>query len=271
MPAAAIRRNELPLGDSVPVLGQGTSHLGKDEDRWDHEVAALQLGLDLGLTLIDTSEAYGDGAAEELVGDAIAGRRDEVFLITKVRPLHAARRQIAVACEQSLRRLDTDWIDLYLLDSRGFELLDETLDGLAELMRREMIAAWGVCNFALPDLEELVRIGDGVHLQTDEVPYNFAQRDIELDLLPWCRERNLPILACSPLGQGRLLRDPALGRVARRHGATPAQVALAWVVQHEGVTAISRASEPGHVKENRGALDIALTAEDLAELAGVPR
>ncbi len=264
--AAAVKRIELPLGDSIPVLGQGTWHFGEDPARWDDEVAALQLGLDLGLTVIDTGEMYGDGAAEELVGDAIDGRRDDVFLVTKVSPAHFRDGEMALACEKSLRRLGTEWIDLYLLHSRGFQLLDETLDALAELERLEKISCWGVSNFGVPDLRELIQVRDGVHVQTDQVPYNLARRDVESDLLPWCRTRGIPVMACSPFEQGQLPSQPRLRRVAERHGATPAQVALAWVVGREGVAAIARARTPEHVRENRAALDLRLTPDDLTDL-----
>jgi aryl-alcohol dehydrogenase-like predicted oxidoreductase len=263
---SAIRRIDLPLGDSIPVLGQGTLGLGGDPDRWDAEVAALQLGLDLGMTLVETGEMYGNGAAEELVGDALVGRRDEVFLVTKVGPAHASRREIGVACEQSLRRLGTEWIDLYLLHTRGFDLPDETLESLDDLLRREMVSLFGVSHYSVPDLEELVRVRDGVHLQIDEVPYNLMRRGVERELLPWCRTRGIPILACSPLEHGALVTDPALQRIAQRHGATPAQVALAWLVGQPQVSAIARATSLDHVRENRGALDLHFTREDYAEL-----
>jgi diketogulonate reductase-like aldo/keto reductase len=266
--ATQVRRVTLPLGDSIPVLGQGSLHLGEDEDRWDDEVAALQLGLDLGLTVIDTSEAYGDGAAEDLVGDAIGGRRDDVFLVSQVRPSHFGPREMPLACEKSLRRLGTEWIDLYLLQSRGFELLDETLDALDELVRLEKISLWGVSHFGLRDLEELVQVRDGVHVQVDQVPYNLARRGVESGVLPWCRRRGIPLMACSPIEQGQLLARPALHKVAQRHGATPAQVALAWVIGHEGVMTLPRAASPEHVQENHGALSLELTPDDSIELDG---
>ncbi len=199
MTATSIRRLDLPLGESIPVLGQGTAGMGEDPERWDAEVTALQLGFDLGMTLVETGEMYGNGAAEELVGDALVGRRDDVFLVTKVGPAHASRREIAVACEQSLQRLRTAWIDLYLLHGRGFELLDETLEGLDELLRMGKISFFGVSLFSVANLEELTQVRDGVHVQTDEVPYNLLRRGIELDLLPWCRARGIPVMACSPV------------------------------------------------------------------------
>jgi len=266
MTATSIRRLDLPLGESIPVLGQGTAGMGEDPERWDAEVTALQLGFDLGMTLVETGEMYGNGAAEELVGDALVGRRDDVFLVTKVGPAHASRREIAVACEQSLQRLRTAWIDLYLLHGRGFELLDETLEGLDELLRMGKISFFGVSLFSVANLEELTHVRDGVHVQTDEVPYNLLRRGIELDLLPWCRARGIPVMACSPLERGELAGDPVLRRIAQRHAATPAQVALAWLIGQPAVSAIARATTLDHVRENRGALDVHLTPEDVAEL-----
>ena len=264
--ATRLRTIDLPSGASIPVLCQGTAHAGRDEARWDDEVAALQLGLDLGATSIDTSEAYGAGKAEELVGDAIAGRREEVFLVSHVQPSHFGQRTMAVACEQSLHRLGTDFIDLYLLHSRGFELLDETLEALADLVRLEKIGAWGVSHFGLHDLIELVQVGEGVHVQVDQLPYSLARRGIESGLLAWCRSRGIPVMACSPLEQGRLLGHDDLRSVADRNRATPAQVALAWVLGHEGVVAVSASSSLEHVRENVGAVDLRLTEEDLSDL-----
>lgn len=268
MAASGVRNLSLPLGESIPVLGQGTWHLAEQPDRWDVEVASLRLGLDLGLRLIDTAEMYADGAAEELVGEAIDGRRDEVFLVTKVLPSHATRREAILACERSLRRLGTDWIDLYLLHWRGFTLLEETLDAFAQLVDAGKITFWGVSNFDVSDMEELMATPGGLRVQTDQVLYNLSRRGIEWNLLPWCRAGALPVMAYSPIEQGRLLDHPVLGRVAERHGATPAQVALAWVLHQDGVCAIPRAGTPDHVRENRAALDLVLTADDLRTLAG---
>jgi len=268
MAASGVRTLSLPLGESIPVLGQGTWHLAEQPDRRDVELASLRLGLDLGLRLIDTAEMYADGAAEELVGEAIDGRRDEVFLVTKVLPSHATRREAILACERSLRRLGTDWIDLYLLHWRGVTLLEETLDAFAQLVEVGKIKFWGVSNFDVSDMEELMATPGGPRAQTDQVLYNLSRRGIEWNLLPWCRAGALPVMAYSPIEQGRLLDHPVLGRVAERHGATPAQVALAWVLHQDGVCAIPRAGTPGHVRENRAALDLILTADDLRMLAG---
>ena len=266
MAASNVRTVTLPLGDAIPVMGQGTWHFAEDEDRWDLEVAALRLGVDLGLTLIDTAEMYGDGRAEELVGEAIEGRRDQVFLVTKVLPSHATRTEMPLACDRSLRRLGTDRIDLYLLHWRGFTLLEETVDAFDALVDAEKIVYWGVSNFDVADLEELMNVPGGPHLQTDQVLYNLAHRGIEWDLMPWCEARGLPLMAYSPIEQGELLGAPALRSVAERHGATPAQVALAWVLHHDLVNAIPRAGTPDHVRENRAALDLRLTRQDLAAL-----
>jgi diketogulonate reductase-like aldo/keto reductase len=230
------------------------------------EVAALQVGLDLGMTLIDTAEMYGNGAAEELVGEAVAGRRDEVFLVSKVLPSNATRRGTVTACERSLRRLRTDRLDLYLLHWRGPTPFEETLAVFEELVQAGKVRYWGVSNFDPDDMEELVGVPGGGSAATDQVLYNLTRRGIEYDLLPWCREHNIPIMAYSPIEQGRLLSHPELKKVAARRDATLAQVALAWVLTREGVLPIPKAGTPEHVRENRAALDVRLTKEDLATL-----
>ena len=264
MSAGAIRTVNLPSDEAVPVLGHGTWGLAEGaHDRAD-EVAALRLGLDLGMTLIDTAEMYADGGAEELVGEALAGRRNEVFLVSKVLPRNATRHGTVAACERSLRRLKTDRLDLYLLHWRGGPSLEETLDAFATLVRAGKIRHWGVSNFYVSDMEELTGIPGGSAVQTDQVLYNLTRRGIEHDLLPWCRQRKVPIMAYSPIEQGRMLSQPALEIVAARHGATPAQVALAWLVRQDGIIVIPRAGTPEHVRENRGALGLRLTNQDLA-------
>jgi diketogulonate reductase-like aldo/keto reductase len=232
----------------------------------DVEISALRLGLDLGMQLVDTAEMYADGAAETLVGRAIAGRRDEVFLVDKVLPHHATARGTVAACHASLRRLGTDRIDLYLLHWRGPVPLNETLAGFAELISDGLIRYWGVSNFDVDDLAELARLRGGGSLQTDQVLYNLTRRGIEWDLLPQCQQAGLPIMAYSPIEQGRMLGHPVLGAIAAQHDVTPAQVALAWVLGHDLVTAIPRAGTPHHVQENRDALAVRLTADDLAAL-----
>jgi diketogulonate reductase-like aldo/keto reductase len=261
-----MRTTKLPSGEAVPVLGQGTWGMGEDPGRRQEEIAALQSGLDSGMTLIDTAEMYGDGAAEEVLGEAIRGRRDDAFLVSKVLPHNASRGGTIEACEQSLRRLGTDCIDLYLLHWRGNVPLAETLEAFEQLQRAGKIRHWGVSNFDADDMAELFRLGAGPAVATDQVLYNLTRRGIEYDLLPWCRQRAVPVMAYSPLEQNRLLGKPELRRVADRHGATPAQVALAWVVRGDGVIAIPKAATPSHVEQNRRALDLVLSAEDLAAL-----
>ena len=266
MSAASVRTARLPSGEAMPALGQGTWYMGDDPRRRADEIAALRLGLDLGMTLIDTAEMYGNGAAEELVAEAIAGRREEVFLVSKVLPGNATRRGTIAACERSLQRLRTDRLDLYLLHWRGGTPLQETLGAFATLVRAGKIRHFGVSNLGVSDLEELWSLEGGAAAATDQVLYNLTRRGIERDLLPWCRERGVPIMAYSPIEQGRLLRRPELQAVAARHGATPAQAALAWLLRHDDVIAIPKASDARHVRENRAALDLRLTAEDLAAL-----
>src|ERR1700730_17948723 len=261
--SSPVRTTLLPSGAAVPVLGQGTWHMAEEPRRRDQEIAALRFGIDLALTLIDTAEMYADGGAEELVGEAIAGRRHEVFLVSKVLPSHATRRGTIAACERSLRRLATDRLDLYLLHWREKVPLEETVEAFHSLSRAGKIRYWGVSNFDLSDMQELVEVPGGDAVQTNQVLYNLTRRGIEYDLLPWCRQRALPIMAYSPIEQGRLLGHSTLQLIADQHDATPAQIALAWVLRQEGVIAIPRASKPEHVEENRAALGIRLTQNDL--------
>jgi diketogulonate reductase-like aldo/keto reductase len=240
--------------------------MGENPKKRAYEIAALRLGIQYGMTLIDTAEMYGDGASEELIGEAIEGRRKEVFLVSKVLPHHATRIGTIDACERSLLRLGTDHLDLYLLHWRGTVPLAETLAGFADLMRAGKIRRWGVSNFDTADMEELVSLPGGDEVATNQVLYNLTRRGIEYDLLPRCEQRNIPIMAYSPIEQGRLLKDPVLMAIGALHNATPAQVALAWVLRRERMIAIPKAGTPEHVKENREALDIDLTEDDLAEL-----
>jgi len=260
------RTVSLPSGEAIPALGQGTWHMAEDPRRRKEEIGALRFGIDLGMTLIDTAEMYADGAAEQLVGEAIEGFRDDVFLVSKVLPHHATVRGTIEACERSLARLGVDELDLYLLHWRGAVPLEETLEAFDTLVGAGKIRNWGVSNFDLPDMEELVNLPEGNSVSTDQVLYNLEHRGIEFDLLPWCERDQVPIMAYSPIEQGELLRHPVLTSVAARHEATPAQAALAWVLRHENVCAIPRATKSLHVRENRGALDIRLSAADLAEL-----
>lgn len=263
---ADVRTTRLPSGEAVPVLGQGTWHFGEGRHTPEEEIAGLRLGLDLGLALIDTAEMYGDGAAEELIGEAIAGRRDDVFLVSKVLPNHATRHGTIAACDRSLRRLRTDRLDLYLLHWRGSVPLGETVNAFERLLHSGKIRYWGVSNFDVADMEDLESVSNETTAATDQVLYNLMRRGIEYDLLPWCRERNMPIMAYSPIEQGRIVRHRVLQNLAELHGATPAQVALAWVIRQDGVIAIPKAGTPAHVRENRAALDISLRDEDLEVL-----
>jgi diketogulonate reductase-like aldo/keto reductase len=230
------------------------------------EIAALRFALDLGMTLIDTAEMYGDGAAEELVGEAIESRRDEVFLVSKVLPDHADRRGTIAACEGSLRRLRTNRIDLYLLHWRGRIPLDETIEAFESLVDADKIRYWGVSNFDISDMKELVDLSGGANVTTDQVLYNLTQRRIEYDLMPWCMNLGIPIMAYSPIEQGRLLSHPIVRHIAARHSAKPAQIALAWALRMDKIIAIPRATVREHVRENRAAVDIKLSAQDLADL-----
>jgi diketogulonate reductase-like aldo/keto reductase len=264
--APTLRSATLPAGEPIPVLGQGTWHFAENGARRDQEIAALRRGLDLGMSVIDTAEMYAGGAAEELVGEAIYDRRDEAFLVSKVLPQHASRDGVLAACEGSLRRLGTDRLDLYLLHWRGTIPLEETVSGFRALVARGLIRHWGVSNFGVADMSELRIVDEADDVATDQVLYNLTRRGIEYDLLPWCQTRGIPVMAYSPIEQGRLLRHPMLGAIAREHGATPAQIALAWVLDHEDVVAIPRASTPEHVEENRAAHDLRLTAQDIFRL-----
>lgn len=254
-----------PDGATTPALGMGTWHMGERGGDHAAEVAALRLGLDLGLSVIDTAEMYGDGGAEEVVAEAIAGRRDDVFLVSKAYPQNAGRASLPQACARSLKRLATDRLDLYLLHWRGGIPLHETVEAMERLVREGKIRRWGVSNLDVDDLEEL---GPAIrHCATDQVLWNLEARGVEFDLLPFCAARNMPVMAYSPLGQGgALLRDPALAEVARRHGVTPAQVALAFVLRRPGVLAIPKATDPAHLRENVAARALRLGAEDLATL-----
>jgi diketogulonate reductase-like aldo/keto reductase len=256
----------LPTGQRVAALGQGTWHIGDDTRTRQAEIAAIRRGIDLGLTLIDTAEMYGDGRSEELVGEAIAGRRDEIFLVSKVYPHNASRRSMQKSCDASLRRLRADAIDLYLLHWPGSVPLAETVEAFDSLQRAGKIRHWGVSNFDTEGMQELWRTPGGTAAQTNQVLYNLGERGIEWDLLPWLREHRLPLMAYSPFDEGRLLRNPALVKFAHKHGMTPAQVALAWLLAQEGVIAIPKAGSVKRVEENAGALSHPLSAGQLEEL-----
>jgi diketogulonate reductase-like aldo/keto reductase len=262
-----MRRARFPDGTEVPALGQGTWHMGESARDAKREADALRLGLDLGLALIDKAEMYADGASEAIVAEAIAGRRDEVFLVTKVVPHNATRRGVAAACSRSLKRLRTDRIDLYLLHWPGAVPLEETVAGFEALRVGGKIIRWGVSNFDTDEMETLRALPDGAACATDQVLYNPERRGIEFDLLPWCAAHAMPAMAYSPVGQGgRLLRNPALAAVAKRHDATPAQVAIAWTLRQPGVISIPKAADPAHVRANAAAAALTLDAGDLAAI-----
>jgi diketogulonate reductase-like aldo/keto reductase len=247
-------------------LGLGTWHMGEDASRRAAEVAALRLGLDLGMKVVDTAEMYGDGGAERVVGEAIRGRRHDVFVVTKFYPHHAARAALAKACDGSLSRLAIDAIDLYLLHWPGSVPLEETVEALERLVDAGKIRRWGVSNFDVAELEALVRVPAGDRVAADQVLYNLPRRGIEYDLLEWCSARSVAVMAYSPLDEGALGAHPALRPLARRLDCTPAQLALAWVLRKPGVVAIPKASNPVHVRANAHALELALDPGILALL-----
>jgi diketogulonate reductase-like aldo/keto reductase len=260
----------LPNGEAVPAFGQGTWHMGEDRHRAAAEEAALKLGIELGMTLIDTAEMYGSGVAEEIVARASAGVRDRLFIVSKVLPYNASQKGVIEACERSLKRLQTDRIDLYLLHWRGSVPLAETLAGFARLQRDGKIRHHGVSNFNTDDMKEWVALGggpgDGAAVASNQILYNLGRRGPEYDLIPWCRERKISIMAYSPLEQGRILGNRALVEVAAKHGASAAQVALAWLLRQDGMIVIPKATGEAHVRDNRAALEITLTDDDLAAL-----
>ena len=247
----ALRTVTLPHGEIIPALGQGTWHMAEDPRRRTDEIAALRLGIDLGMSLIDTAEMYADGDAEVLVGETIKGRREQVFLVSKVLPHHATVRGTIEACDGSLLRLGVDVIDLYLLHWRGPIPLEETVEAFGRLRDAGKIGSWGVSNFDLSDMQDLIDIPGGGQVSTNQVLYNLEYRGIEYDLLPWCERGGLPIMSYSPIEQARVLDHPVLKSVAARRHATPAQVALAWVLRKDNVCAIPRASHPAHVRLRR--------------------
>lgn len=256
----------LPGGEKVAALGQGTWNMGDSSRRRKEEVAALKLGFDLGMTLVDTAEMYASGGAEEVIAEAIAGRRDEIFIVSKVMPQNASRRGTIAACEKSLKRLKVDSIDLYLLHWPGSSPFSETLEGFTALTNSGKIRYWGVSNFDQREMEEVIALSGGGAVATDQVMYNLNRRGIEFSLTGWCEKHHIPIMAYSPLDQGKLLRSPAVENIADRHSATAAQVALAWVLRQTNMIVIPKAGSEAHVRENYGALKVRLDAQDMAEL-----
>jgi len=256
----------LACGESVPALGQGTWNIGDDPAARAEEIATIREGVDLGLALVDTAEMYGDGRSEQLVGEAIRGRRDEVFLVSKVYPHNASREAMRQSCEASLRRLRVDTIDLYLLHWPGPVPLAETVDAFEALKRAGKIRHWGVSNFDTEAMQSLWRAPGGSGAQANQVLYNLGERGIEWDLQPWLRERGLPVMAYSPLDQGRLLRKRALAAFAKAHGLMPAQAAIAWLLAQDGVIAIAKTASRVRLRANAAALARPLSAAQLQEL-----
>ncbi len=259
----------LPSGEKIPALGQGTWNMGDRRESRAEEIFTLRLGLDLGLKLIDTAEMYGEGKAEALIGEAIAGRRDQAFLVSKVYPHNASRKGAVAACERSLARMRTDRIDLYLLHWRGSIPFSETLEGFMALQKAGKIRYYGVSNLDLDDMQELTSLPGGHAVVTDQLLYNLTRRGIEWDLLPWLREKRIPVMAYSPIEQARLLGNPKLVEFTRRHGMPPAQAALAWLMAKGDIIAIPKTGRRERVKENLGALERDLSADQLAELDGL--
>jgi diketogulonate reductase-like aldo/keto reductase len=257
---------KLPDGTLVPALGQGTWMIGERAGSRAEEIASLRRGLDLGLSLIDTAEMYGDGASEQLIGEAIAGRREEVFLVSKVYPHNASAKGTVAACERSLKRLGTDRLDLYLLHWRGGVPLAETVAAFEGLIKAGKIRRWGVSNLDADDMDELRGVLDGGNVAVNQVLYNLGRRGIEWDLVPDLAEAGVPIMAYSPIEQARLLRHPGLAKLAASIGATPAQLALAWLLDKPGVIVIPKSGKVAHLEENVKALDVAVTPEIRAEL-----
>jgi diketogulonate reductase-like aldo/keto reductase len=255
-----------PNGENVPALGQGTWQMAEKASRRTQEIEALRLGVELGMTLIDTAEMYGEGAAEELVAEALSSERDRIFLVSKVYPHNASRQGVIEACERSLRRLKTDRLDLYLLHWRGSVPLEETVASFEKLHRSGKIRQWGVSNFDVDDMEELLDVSAGENCATNQVLYNVTRRGPEFDLIPWMAARRMPLMAYSPIEQGRLPQGGALQAIAQRHEASPFQIALAWLLNRPGVISIPKASSTQHVRENQKALEIRLTPEDLAAI-----
>jgi len=261
-----MKRVALPAGESVPALGIGTWRYGEDGKKRADEIATLRLALDLGVSLIDTAEMYGEGRSEELVGEAISGRRHEAFLVSKVYPHNATRRGAIVACERTLRRLDTDVLDLYLLHWRGNVPFTETLEAFVRLREAGKIRLYGVSNLDRDDVQEFWIEPGGQAVQTNQLLYNLSRRGIEWDLLPWLRERSIPTMAYSPIEQAGLIEDKRLIEFSRRHGMTPAQAALGWLLAKDDIIVIPKTSNPARLRENVGALEHPLTQQQLAEL-----
>ena len=256
----------LPSGRDIPALGIGTWNMGESHAEEAQEVASIRKAVELGMTVVDTAEMYADGRSEEIVGKAIADLRDEVFLVSKVYPFNASATGTIEACERSLKRLGVDHLDLYLLHWRGSHPLEETVAAFEKLKQSGKIRDWGVSNFDTDDMEELFEVENGRNCAVNQVLYNLSRRGVEYDLLPWCQEKGLPLMAYSPIEQGRILNNHELIRIAKAYQATPAQVALAFLLERDGVLAIPKSAKPDRVEENRGATDLDISDEDWASL-----
>ncbi len=256
----------LPSGRNIPALGIGTWNMGESHAEEAQEVASIRKAVELGMTVVDTAEMYADGRSEEIVGKAIADLRDEVFLVSKVYPFNASATGTIEACERSLKRLGVDHLDLYLLHWRGSHPLEETVAAFEKLKQSGKIRDWGVSNFDTDDMEELFEVENGRNCAVNQVLYNLSRRGVEYDLLPWCQEKGLPLMAYSPIEQGRILNNHELIRIAKAYQATPAQVALAFLLERDGVLAIPKSAKPERLEENRGATDLDISDEDWASL-----
>jgi diketogulonate reductase-like aldo/keto reductase len=261
-----MRTVTLKSGDKVPVLGLGTWRMGERRSERAAEVAAIRLGLELGITLIDTAEMYGEGGAEEAIAEAIPGKRDGLFIVSKVYPHNASRAGTIAACERSLKRLRIDRLDLYLLHWPSSIPLAETVEAFETLLQAGKIRNWGVSNYDAEGMAELAALPNGGNCASNQVLYHLGSRGIEWQLLDACQKANVMVMAYSPLGQGPLLGKPALKKIADKHGVDPAAIALAWVLRQPGVVAIPKAVRPEHVRANMKALDVKLDAEDLKAL-----
>jgi len=261
-----VRTITLPSGQIIPVLGMGTWRMGENTRHRQDEIKALQYGLDIGFSLIDTAEMYGEGGAEEVIAQAIANRRAQVFLVSKVYPHNASIKGAIAACDRSLKRLKTDYLDLYLLHWRGSIPLTETLEAFQMLQQAGKIRSYGVSNFDVDDLAEASQLNGGNAIATNQVLYNLSRRGIEWNLLPWCRQQGIPIMAYSPIEQGRILNNRTLQAIAQQRGITTAQVALAWLLHQENVIVIPKSSRIEHLEQNHAAIDLKLSTEELDAL-----
>ena len=261
-----MKKLQLISGREIPILGQGTWRMGEKPSQKQKEIDALKLGIDLGMTLIDTAEMYGEGGAEKIVAEAIAGRREEIYLVSKFYPYNASYDDLIAACDRSLSRLKTDYLDLYLLHWRGSVPLSETLEGLQYLKEEGKILDYGVSNFDTDDMLEAESLPGGKEIVANQVLYNLKRRGIEWDLLPWCEQRQIPIMAYSPVEQRAFVNDSKLDGLAAKYNASSTQIALSWLLHQDDVISIPKATNPEHIRDNRAALDIKLTAEDLQSL-----